>query len=66
MREADCTNEVLWDDYSNKFNSLSDKMVSAGIDTNELLDLIIAYENLPNTLQKQIQHGIKFKTGFTT
>ena len=38
-----------WDEYSEKFNLLSDKMASAGIDTKELIDLLKAYENFSNS-----------------
>jgi hypothetical protein len=39
----------LWDDYSDKFNLLSDKMSEARIDLNLLTDLIKSYEDLPET-----------------
>lgn len=38
---------VKFDDYSNRFNLLSDKIVDAGIDISLLMDLLKAYENLP-------------------
>lgn len=46
------TNKILdefWDDYSSRFNLLSDKMSSAGIDIKLLTDLLKAYENFSVT-----------------
>jgi CRISPR/Cas system type I-B associated protein Csh2 (Cas7 group RAMP superfamily) len=45
------TKENLWNDYSDKFNYLSDKMIEASIDTNLLIDLIKSYDAYNNILK---------------
>ena len=57
MSESENINSKLWDDYSTRFNSLSDKMVSAGIKSQELLDVIVAYESLPNKYKNLVGTG---------
>lgn len=36
---------ALWDDYSNKFNLLSDKLIKCGIDIKLLTDVLQAYND---------------------
>jgi hypothetical protein len=46
MGKSVLSNDNAWDDYTCKFNSLSDKLIAAGINVNELIEVISAYENL--------------------
>jgi hypothetical protein len=46
-----------WDDYAEKFNLLSDKMADANITTDLLLDVLEAYENIPQNLRHSLRHN---------
>jgi hypothetical protein len=47
----------LWDDYTNKYNLLSDKMAAANIKTEYLLDVLKSYEKLPIQLRQGLRHN---------
>jgi hypothetical protein len=40
------TKEETWDEYAERFNALSDKLIEAGIDTKLLVELLECYSRL--------------------
>lgn len=55
--------DELWNDYSSRFNLLSDKMVDANIKLEYLTDVIESYENLPG---KYKNSGVDYDTIYDT
>jgi hypothetical protein len=49
------SSENAWDNYSDRFNLLSDKMANAGIDLKLLTDLLESYETLPEQYKSLVE-----------